>query len=136
MGLRSLYFVLAGAMEKFKYHEVALGDDSPDVDVNVGKRRREVPHELDERRRSARRERVVLDVQVRLARVIEVVGGMPFDEFINKRVLAAEERAYLESDVRRDSAKIIAFCWSAGLPGFTRSMSAAGRSSGGRRPRS
>jgi hypothetical protein len=55
--------------------------------VNVGKRRREVPHELDERRRAARRERVVLDVQVRLARVIEVLAGLVEPDIPGHRAL-------------------------------------------------
>src|SRR5712691_4791642 len=43
-------------------HEVAVGEDAPDVDVRVGERGREARNELDEGVEAVGRERVVLDV--------------------------------------------------------------------------
>jgi flagellar biosynthesis/type III secretory pathway ATPase len=45
-----------------RYHEVAVGEDAPDVDVGVGERGREARDELDEGVEAVGRERVVLDV--------------------------------------------------------------------------
>jgi len=52
-------------------HEVAVGEDAPDVDVRVGERGREARDELDEGVEAVGRERVVLDV---LGTAVELDG--------------------------------------------------------------